>query len=79
MLCLMDGGVRNSIDLAKALALGAHGVLIGRAWIYAVAAGGESGVAALLSVIQRELATAMALMGIRSIEEFNPDLIEEAP
>lgn len=76
---LMDGGVRNGIDLAKALALGAHGVLIGRAWIYAVAAGGESGVAALLSVIQRELATAMALMGIRGIEEFNPDLIEEAP
>lgn len=73
---LMDGGVRSGIDLAKALALGAHGVLIGRAWVYTVAAGGEAAVTDLLSVFQRELATAMALMGIRSIEEFTPDLIE---
>lgn len=73
---LMDGGVRSGIDLAKALALGAHGALIGRAWVYTVAAGGEAAVTDLLSVFQRELATAMALMGIRSIEEFTPDLVE---
>ena len=75
----MDGGVRNGIDVAKALALGARGVLIGRPWVYTVAAGGERALADLLSLFQRELATAMALMGIRKIEEFTPDLIEEAP
>ncbi len=74
---LMDGGVRSGIDLAKALALGAQGVLIGRAWVYTVSAGGERALTDLLSVFQRALATAMALMGIRSIEEFSPALIEE--
>ncbi len=73
---LLDGGVRNGIDLAKALALGADGVLVGRPWVYALAAGGEQAVASLLDVFQRELAVAMALLGIRSVDEFNPDLVE---
>jgi L-lactate dehydrogenase (cytochrome) len=74
---LMDGGVRSGIDVAKALALGARGVLIGRPWVYTIAAGGETALVDLLSVFQRELSVAMALMGIRSVDEFNRDLIEE--
>ena len=73
---LLDGGIRSGIDLAKALALGAQGVLIGRPWVYAVAAGGERAVADLLKLFQRELAVAMALVGIRTIEEFSRDQIE---
>lgn len=74
---LMDGGVRSGIDLARALALGARGVLIGRPWVYAMAAGGERAVFDLLDVFQRELATAMALLGITRVDEFNRDLLEE--
>ncbi len=74
---LLDGGIRSGIDMAKALALGAQGVLVGRPWIYALAVGGESAVVSLLDVMQRELAVAMALLGIRSVDDFNADLVEE--
>mgnify|MGYP001824169101 FL=1 len=74
---LMDGGIRSGIDLAKALAMGANGALMGRPWVYAVAAGGQDAVVNLLDVFQRELLVAMALLGIRSIDEFSPQLIEE--
>lgn len=72
----MDGGVRNGIDVVKALALGARGVLIGRPWVYAMAAAGEQGVVDLLDVFQREIATAMALMGVDRLENINRDLLE---
>ncbi len=75
---LLDGGIRSGIDVAKALAFGARGVLIGRPWVYANAACGEQGVASLLDVLQRELAVAMALMGIKNVGEFSTDLIESA-
>ena len=74
---LMDGGIRSGIDVAKALALGARGVLIGRPWVYAISVGGESALIDLLSVFQQELSVAMALMGIRSVDEFNPGLVEQ--
>lgn len=60
---LMDGGVRSGADVAKAMASGAHAVMIGRPWVYALAAGGEGGVRAILATLQAELRTAMALMG----------------
>ena len=72
----VDGGVRSGIDVVKALALGARGVLIGRPWIWAVAARGERGVRNLLSVFQREIATAMALMGVTRIEQITSESIE---
>ena len=65
---LVDGGIRSGIDVFRALALGARGVLIGRPWVYALAAGGEPGVRALLSCWQRELATTMALTGVTRID-----------
>ncbi len=72
----MDGGVRNGIDVVKALALGADGVLIGRPWIYAMASRGEQGLVDLLAVFQQEIAVALALMGVNRIEDINADLIE---
>jgi len=75
----LDGGVRSGIDIVKALALGARGVLIGRPWIWAVAARGEQGLRDLLDVFRREIAVAMALMGVNKIGELGPDLLEVRP
>ena len=72
----LDGGVRSGIDVVKALTLGARGVLVGRPWVYALAARGEAGLVDLLDLFQREIATAMALMGVKTIGEINADLIE---
>ncbi|MFN2167639.1 MAG: alpha-hydroxy-acid oxidizing protein [Anaerolineae bacterium] len=74
---LMDGGVRSGIDVVKAVSLGAKAVLIGRPWIYAMAARGEQGVVDLLDLFQREISVAMALCGVNRVGELNPELIEE--
>lgn len=60
---LMDGGVRSGLDVLKALALGAKGVMVGRAWAYALGGGGEAGVGAMLTTMRRELEVAMMLTG----------------
>ena len=60
---MMDGGVRTGQDVVKALALGARGVMIGRAWVYALAARGEAGVRHILGQLQREIAVTLALTG----------------
>jgi len=72
----MDGGVRNGIDVVKAVALGASGVLIGRPWVWAAAGAGEKGLSDLLGVFQEEIRVAMALMGVNRIDELSPDLLE---
>ena len=59
----MDGGIRRGTDVLKALALGARGILIGRAYLWGLAADGESGVTAVLSLLRDELRLAMALAG----------------
>ncbi|HLA33592.1 MAG TPA: L-lactate dehydrogenase [Rhodocyclaceae bacterium] len=64
---LMDGGVRSGLDVFKAVALGAKGVLIGRPWVWALGAAGESGVRDLLATFKRELEVAMALAGVTTI------------
>jgi L-lactate dehydrogenase (cytochrome) len=56
--------------------MGARGVLIGRPWVFAMAACGEAGITDLLALFQREISTAMALMGVNTIDEINSDLIE---
>jgi len=75
----LDSGVRNGVDVVKAVALGARGVLIGRPWVWAVAARGKTGLADLLAVFQQEIATTMALMGINRIADLGPDVFESAP
>lgn len=72
----ITGGVRSGIDVVKALALGANGVLIGRPWVYAMAACGETGVTSLLRLFQQEIAVAMALMGVKTIDDITTELIE---
>lgn len=72
----MDGGIRSGTDVVKAVALGANGVLIGRPWVWALAAQGEQGVTDLLDVMQKEIARTLALMGVNTIAELNRDLVE---
>jgi len=67
----MDGGVRSGIDVIKAVALGARGVLIGRPWVWAIAAQGEVGLRHLLDSYRTEIELAMALMGVTRIEQID--------
>lgn len=64
---LIDGGFRRGADIIKALALGASGVMLGRATAYALAAGGEAGVATIISRLAKEIEIAMTLMGCPDI------------
>jgi L-lactate dehydrogenase (cytochrome) len=66
---LADGGVRSGLDVLRMLALGAKGVLLGRAWAYALAAQGGPGVARMLAIVEAELRVAMALTGITRIDQ----------
>lgn len=72
---LLDGGVRDGQSVLKALALGAHGVLIGRPWVYAVAAKGAAGVEQLLRTFKSEMEVSMALTGVTSVSEITPDIV----
>ena len=72
---LMDGGVRSGLDMLKAMAMGARGCLIGRAWAYALGARGEAGVTHLLQIMRQELRMAMALTGCVDIKTAGPDML----
>jgi 4-hydroxymandelate oxidase len=65
----VDGGVRRGTDFVIALALGARGVFIGRPFLFALAAGGQRGVERALSLIGAETENAMALLGVRNLQE----------
>lgn len=70
---LADGGIRSGLDVVRMLALGAKGVLLGRAWAFALAAGGEAGVAKMLKLIDAEMRVAMALTGVTRVSDINRD------
>ena len=72
---LADGGVRSGLDVFRMLALGAKGVLLGRAWAYALGAAGEPGVRHMLSLVEQELRVAMALTGCTRIEDIGPECL----
>jgi (S)-mandelate dehydrogenase len=72
---LVDGGVRRGSDIAKAVALGAQGVLLGRAPVYGLAAGGRAGVAKALEILADEFDRTLALTGCRSVADLTADLI----
>ena len=74
---LVDGGIRNGVDVFRALALGADGVMVGRPWIYAVAAKGEAGLVQLLESWQKELRLAMMLAGVTRVEEISREHLAE--
>ncbi len=75
---LADSGIRSGLDIARMVALGADAVLLGRAYIYALAAGGQRGVTKLLDLMEQELRVAMTLTGARSISEITSDSLVKA-
>ena len=75
MTVLLDGGVRRGVDILKARALGAHGVLTGRATLFGAMAGGEPGARRALEILASELERSMQLCGVRSVGEIGPDLL----
>lgn len=76
---LLDGGIRSGLDVVKALALGANGCLLGRAWSYALAANGQVGVEHVLDIIEQEMRTSMALMGVTQLSELSPQRLRHTP
>jgi L-lactate dehydrogenase (cytochrome) len=76
---LADSGVRSGLDVVRMLALGAKGVLLGRAYIYALATGGEAAVTQLLGMIEQEMRVAMALTGLKSAGEIDRTVLLPAP
>jgi L-lactate dehydrogenase (cytochrome) len=72
---LMDGGIRSGQDVIKALALGAKGVFIGRAYVYGLGAMGQPGVARALEIIRKELDVTMAFCGLRDVRQVNADIL----
>lgn len=71
----MDGGIRSGQDVLKALALGAQGTYIGRAFLYGLGAMGQQGVTTALEIIHKELDTTMALCGRTNVSQLNGDNI----
>jgi L-lactate dehydrogenase (cytochrome) len=72
---LADGGIRSGLDVIRMLALGAHGVLLGRAWVYALAAQGQTGVAHVLNLFAAEMRVAMALTGVTRIADIDSGIL----
>jgi len=64
------------LDVVRALALGAKAVMIGRPWVYALAARQKAGVSEILNLFANEMRVAMALSGCTRIEDINPSIIE---
>ena len=72
---ICDGGVRRGSDIVKALALGARACMAGRAYFYALGAGGERGVDHVLELLAADVKRTMALVGARNVAELTPDLV----
>jgi isopentenyl diphosphate isomerase/L-lactate dehydrogenase-like FMN-dependent dehydrogenase len=72
---MVDGGFRRGTDIVKALALGAHGVFVGRPVIWGLAVDGADGVRAVLHELTTELERAMKLCGVRTLDELTADLV----
>jgi L-lactate dehydrogenase (cytochrome) len=72
----LDSGIRSGLDVLKALALGAQTCYIGRAWAYALAAGGQAAVTQMLGTLRAELEVAMILTGCRAIRSAGRHLID---
>jgi L-lactate dehydrogenase (cytochrome) len=72
----LDSGVRSGLDVLKALALGAKACFIGRAWAYALGAGGEVAITRMLATLRSELEVAMILTGCPSVSAASRELID---
>ncbi|EHN65422.1 MULTISPECIES: FMN-dependent L-lactate dehydrogenase LldD [Comamonas] len=72
---LADSGVRNGLDIVRLLALGADCTMIGRAFVYALAAEGEAGVTNLLNLLEKEMRVAMTLTSVKNVSEITGNLL----
>ena len=77
MEILFDGGVRSGQDVLRALALGAKGCLIGRAFLYGLGAGGQAGVRTCIEVIRKELDVSMALTGVSRVQDIDRGVLAD--
>lgn len=75
MTIFADGGVRTGTDVFRMLALGADGVLLGRAFVYALATQGQAGVERLLAIMEKDIRTNMVLTGVQSVREISSELL----
>jgi len=75
---ILDGGVRRGSDVVKAIALGATACMIGRAWLYGLAAGGESGVERALRILRDEIDVTLALLGCADISKIDSSVLVRA-
>jgi isopentenyl diphosphate isomerase/L-lactate dehydrogenase-like FMN-dependent dehydrogenase len=73
--CWMDGGIYTGQDILRAVALGAKGVLVGRAFVYGLGAGGEAGVTKALEILRKELDLTMAFCGRTSIRDVDRSIL----
>ena len=78
MEILLDSGVRTGLDIVRALALGADGVMIGRPWVYGLAARKKAGVTAVIDILAHEMRVAMALAGQTRVSDLTPDMFTRA-
>src|SRR5712691_9858156 len=75
ILVLVDSGFRRGTDIAKALAMGAQGVCVGRPYLWGLGAFGEPGVAKVLEILRTEFRVAMMQCGVRTVKEFTPAFV----
>ena len=75
---ILDGGIRRGSDVVKALALGARACMIGRAWLYGLAAGGEAGVTRSLEILMKEIDITMALLGRTTVAQLDRSALTTA-
>ena len=71
----VDGGITSGADIVAACAFGARGVLVGRAYLYGLMAGGADGVRRTVAILEKEIRTTMQLLGVRSIAELDPGYV----
>jgi len=74
---LFDSGVQSGQDVLKALALGARGCLVGKAFLYALAASGQMGVTQMLTILRDELRISMALTGCTDVQRVGPEILRK--
>jgi isopentenyl diphosphate isomerase/L-lactate dehydrogenase-like FMN-dependent dehydrogenase len=76
---LLDGGIRRGSDVVKAIALGAAASMIGRPYLWGLAADGEAGVTRVLEIFRQEIDRTMALMGCPRVSDLDPSVLERFP
>lgn len=76
---LVDSGFRRGTEIVMALALGADAVLLGRALLYGLAAGGETGAARAIEILAAEIDRTLALLGVDAVDDLTPDVLKDTP